>query len=216
MRRSTLTFLVAAVVAGCAAAPQGPIAITDVEGPVIGFAGATDVDYEARITPVTSVVATGTLDATDSTFRATFDAVPPGELQTIDDFVAPILGKGGTCDLVVAPADLEIAIVASFVGADVSGLQLAVQDPWAPGPPAVGDTRFQFVFANRDGSIAGACTDAKGGITTFEMPLARGWNPVAISVEAVYEGLVTERRWRTQTPGSDASWWYRAQVKKII
>ena len=218
MRRVTWMLLATAALwlVGCATAPLGPSAITDIEGAVVGYEGGADLDYEGRITPMSSVVATGVLDATSSTFSATFDTVPLAELQTIEAFVAPILGKGGTCDLNVVPADLQIGILTTFRAGDGSLLQRSSHDPWGAGSPVVGDTTYQFVFATRDGRLDGSCTDAKAGVTRFVMPLARGWNPVAVRVLAVDEGITTDRRWRTEMPAPDAPWWYRALVKVII
>ena len=214
MRRATWMVLATAALwlVGCATAPLGPSAITDIEGVVAGYQGVADVAYEGRITPMSSVVATGVLSAAS----ATFDTVPLDELQTIDAFFAPLLGKGGTCDLNVPPDDLEIGFLTTFRAGDGSLLGLALHDPWAAGPPVAGDTVYLFVFATRVGRVDGACTDMHGGVTTFEMPLAHGWNTVAVRVLTVDEGIATEHRWRTEVPDTDAAWWYRAPVKKIF
>lgn len=219
MRRTTWIVLAAAGLwlAGCASAPSGPVAITQIDGDVTGYDGAVDVAFEGRFSPVLSVVATGTLDAASATFSAELGAVPPTDLQTIEEHLAPLLGKGGTCDLTVTPDDLSIGVLSNFVDLDDEArLQLAVHDPWSNDPPTVGDTAYHLVFATREGALTGSCTSVQGHTRTYAMPLARGWNTVAVRVMAVEGTTATATRWRTEAPSSDAMWWYQELLFKKL
>jgi hypothetical protein len=177
--------------------------LTTLAGPVIGYSFPTPATLQAFSPMDGSQLAAGTLSASAAAATMNANLTPIGLIP--GDAFGYFAGCGGVS---FTPSSVGITAVVALGVADSLGLFGALFHTSAANP-RIGDRVIVYFAATGAATISGSCI-ADGVLSSYEMSLRRGWNPVEVTITNVdLFGNPIALGWRSvSTVPSDVRWTY--------